>query len=108
VGEPVKRPSKYGNVRTVVDGIAFHSAKESRRWGELRLLERAGAITALERQPVYLIKINSTLIARYIGDFRYEDHGQTVVEDVKGITTPMFRLKSKLVKAIYGIEIKVT
>ena len=33
--------SKYHNVRTTCDGLVFDSAKEARRYGELKMLARA-------------------------------------------------------------------
>jgi hypothetical protein len=35
------------------------------------------------------------------------EDGSVIVEDVKGgASTPVYRLKKKLVKAIYGVEIR--
>lgn len=41
--------------------------------------------------------------------FKYKNiNGDDVIEDTKGIETPMFRLKKKLVEALYpGVEILV-
>lgn len=42
--------SKYHNKKVVLpDGTVFDSQKEYARWCELRLLERAGKITNLQR-----------------------------------------------------------
>ena len=98
--------SKCGNRRTVVDGIAFDSAAEARRYQELRLLERAGEISGLELQPRYPLEVNEQLVTTYFADFRYLDHGIEVVEDVKGWRTPVYRLKKKFMKAVYGIEVR--
>ena len=38
------RKSKYGNIKTRVDGILFDSKKEAKRYLELKLLEKAGRI----------------------------------------------------------------
>ena len=101
---------KYLNRKTVVDGITFDSAKEARRYGELKLLERAGQITGLEIQPSFRLVVNNCLICTYRADFRYTTdtphvRGLVVVEDVKGIKTPVYRLKKKLMLAIHGVEI---
>jgi len=40
-----KVPPKYGNKKTVVDGITFDSMREANRYRELKLLERAGKVT---------------------------------------------------------------
>ncbi len=50
---------------------------------------------------------NQQRIGFYKADFRYEvtATGERVIEDVKGVRTAVYRLKKKLVKALYGIEI---
>lgn len=101
--------SKYGAVPTVVDGVRFASKREARRFRQLQLLARAGHINALELQPVYhLHALGGVKVARYVADFRYLDErtGLRVVEDVKGVKTPVFRLKAKWLKAQYGIEVQ--
>jgi hypothetical protein len=54
-------------------------------------------------------------VCTYVADFRYQErmlkdsennHWRVVVEDVKGVKTPVYRLKKKLVEAQYGIEIR--
>ncbi|MCA0358713.1 MAG: DUF1064 domain-containing protein [Proteobacteria bacterium] len=100
--------SKYGNRKTVVDGITFDSAKEGRRYRELKLFERAGQIRDLEMQKRFPIRVNDELVCSYIADFQYvEAHsGKTVVEDVKGMRTREYILKRKLMHAVHGITIK--
>ncbi len=45
-------------------------------------------------------------ICTYIADFFYIPRGKLAVyEDAKGMKTPIYRLKKKLVKACTGIEI---
>ena len=99
--------NKYGAKKTEIDGFVFDSKAESRRYSELKLLEKAGEIRDLELQPNYAIVVNKTYIAAYFSDFRYFDitRKEIVVEDVKGMKTPVYRLKKKLVEAIYGIHI---
>jgi hypothetical protein len=98
---PDKRPSKYRAVKTTVDGIVFASKREAKRYGELKLLERGGYIRKLELQPAYLIEINGFKICKYIADFRYFEGARRVVEDVKGVRTREYRIKRKLVEALY-------
>lgn len=101
--------SKFGNRWTEVDGIKFQSQAEATRYSELRLLEKAGLISGLELQPRYNIHVNGHHVCQYRGDFRYVDEfGKTVVEDVKSKhtrTLPVYSLKKKLMKAVYGIDI---
>lgn len=117
------RPSKYHAVRTTVDGITFASKKEAKRYQELKLLEKAGEIWDLELQPTFrlMVPVQSTLLTKapmeatlidvgcYKADFAYYDKRRRkyrTVEDVKGMKTPVYRLKKKIVEAIYGIEIR--
>ena len=116
--EPEKR-NKYGNRRTEVDGIMFHSAKEAKRYTELKLMEKAGAIRGLRLQVPFDLEVNGVKICRYVADFVYEEqiHGEkifsrglwgTVIEDVKGKRTDVYRIKAKLMKAILNIEVRET
>ena len=105
--------SKYNAKRTTVHGTTFASQREAKRYCELLLLEKAGEIQHLELQPVYPIEVRGALICRYVADFRYREKplrtgssGQVVVEDVKGMKTPVYRLKKKLIAALYGIQIR--
>lgn len=99
---------KYSAKRTEVDGITFDSKAEAARYQNLRLLERAGLISHLELQVRYDFAINGVKLGYYLCDFRYVQDGETVVEDVKGMKTPVYRLKAKLMKALYGITVKET
>lgn len=107
------KPPKYRNVKTVVDGITFASAKEARRYGELKLLEKSGRISGLELQPSFRLHVNNCLICTYKADFRYTTdtphvRGLVVVEDCKGFLTPVYRLKKKLMLAVHGISVVET
>ncbi len=96
---------KYSNVKTKVDGYTFDSKKEASRFTELKLLLRAGMITKLVLQPKFRIRVKGQKICTYIADFMYERDGKRIVEDVKGVKTPVYKLKKKLVKATHGIEV---
>lgn len=98
--------SKYGALPTMVDGIKFASKAEARRYGALRLLERAGEIHALTLQPVYRLHVDGVPVGKYIADFQYyQRNGELVVEDVKGLPTPVYKLKKRIVEALYHISI---
>lgn len=109
---PQKRRSKYGAVKTAVDGVTFASKAEARRYSQLRILRAQGLIYGdLILQPVFNLWVNSgdglVCVGKYIGDFQYEaPDGTIVVEDVKGVKTPIYRLKKKIVEAFYGIQIQ--
>lgn len=104
------RKNKYGNIKTVVDGIRFDSKKEAKRYGHLKLLERAGEILHIEVHPKYRLLVKGEEIGRYEADFSYWDkkNQSMIIEDCKGVKTAVYRLKKKLMKAIYGIEILET
>jgi hypothetical protein len=105
--KPRRGYSKFGAVRTVVDGIKFASKAESRRYLELKALEQAGEIHGLLLQPKYPLLVGQHKVGTYIADFFYvKTIGcEDVVEDVKGMRTPVYRLKKKMVEAQYGITI---
>lgn len=123
------RRSKYGNRKTVVDGITFDSKKEANRFRELQLLERSGKITALQRQVKYVLiptqrEFSNEIYKKgahqghfkpgkvlekecsYIADFAYIQDGAYVVEDTKGVRTEAYKIKRKLMLERYGIQIK--
>lgn len=103
---------KYHNTKTVADGIKFDSKLEAERYAQLKILERAGVIRALELQPSFDLipsfRKNGKTWRKtaYKADFRYilcEDDSY-IIEDVKGSTaviTDVFRLKQKLFEYKY-------
>lgn len=104
------RRSKYGNQRTIVDGINFDSKAEARYYCELKLLKLAGQIKD------YAIKPRFTLLPRngifraveYIADFLvYYKDGREELIDVKGVETKEFKLKRKMMYSLLGKEIKL-
>ena len=116
---------KYNSVKTEIDGIIFDSKKEAARYQELKVLKQAGEITNLRRQVKYLLipaqrepdymdskgrVKKGKVIERecaYFADFVYEDKdGNTIVEDTKGIRTPVYNVKRKLMLERHGIRIK--
>ena len=111
------KKSKMGNVKTVVDGIEFDSAAESRRYSELNMLEKAGEIRDLklqvriELQPGFK-PVGSPAIRAivYVADFTYSTKAKNeiggwflgdfvwspVIEDHKGHKTKDYLLKKKM------------
>jgi hypothetical protein len=105
--------NKYNARKTVIDGIKFDSKKEAARYCELKILLQAGEITDLELQPEYIlqdafIKNGKKYRAiKYRADFRYKDYGKIVVEDVKGMRTPVYKIKKKMFEYRYrDLELK--
>lgn len=99
--------SKYRNKKAQIDMYVFDSVRESQRYKELKLLERAGEISNLELQPRFLLqdsfKKNGRTFRKieYVADFKYIENGKTIVEDVKGIQTDVFKLKHKIFEKKY-------
>lgn len=112
--ERKKRDSKYGNTQVVDAGIKFDSKAEHKRWEYLVMLEKAGEIRDLKLQVPFLLIPSQVRPSgglerptTYLADFSYlTKDGVTVVEDVKGVVTPEFRLKRKLMLFIHGVEVK--
>lgn len=123
------RRRKYGNTKITVDGIQFDSKREAARYQELKLLERAGVISFLQRQTKFQLipdqhapsnavytkgprkgqRKPGKLLEHecsYIADFCYIQNGETVVEDAKGYRTEVYRIKKKLMLERYGIQIR--
>ena len=103
---------KYGNKKTMVDGIVFDSKAEAHRYTELIALQNLGVIKNLQLQKSYfLVKGGKWENGRkyspvkYVADFVYELDGDLIVEDVKGFKTKEYVIKKKLMKERYGIEI---
>jgi len=109
--------NKFGAISTTVDGIKFPSLKEARRWGELRLMEKAGEIRNLRRQvAIPLMGQNGPLRTRtgrpmkITVDFVYEDRRlgwAEVYEDSKGKPTRDYEVRKAVVEAM-GLEILET
>ena len=106
--------SKYRNKKTVVDNIKFESNLEATRYKELKLLQRAKQISNLRLQVPFLLqegfKKNGKTHRKieYIADFVYEENGQTIVEDTKGMKTETFKIKQKLFEYKYpDLSIKI-
>lgn len=108
--------SKYHARKTTVDGITFDSRKEADRYLVLKGMEEDGLIEGLRRQvryelvPAFDVDGKHYRPVFYVADFVYVDKetGKTAVEDVKGMVTDVYRLKSKLFARRYGMNIKET
>ena len=100
---------KFNAQPTEVDGIRFASKREARYYGMLKIRQNLGEIERLELQPKYEVTVNGKRICTYIADFRFNDLtlNKRRVIDVKGCKTQVYRLKKKLVEALYpGVEVE--
>ncbi len=118
--------SKYHAKHTTLNGEKFDSKKDANRGSELQLLQHGGAIRNLQRQVSFELiptirepdttgprggRYPGKVIeypVRYVADFVYERDGKTIVEDTKGVKTPDYIIKRKLMLWRHGIRILET
>jgi hypothetical protein len=87
------RPRKYRNQPVEFDGLKFDSAKEATVYQQLRIRQRIGEISGLERQVEFPLFAQQRatgilmVVAKYRCDFRYVEDGKSVVVDVKSDIT---------------------
>ena len=97
-----------------MDDITFDSKREADRYLVLKGMEEDGLIEDLRRQVRYELVPAFDVDGRhyrpvyYVADFVYVEDGKEVVEDVKGMRTDVYKLKSKLFARRYGKAIKET
>lgn len=98
-----RRQNKYRAVKTTRDGILFDSKLESIVYGELQILQAGGLIKDMELQKEFVIEVNGKQICIYIADYFFTivASGKRCVADAKGFLTDTFRLKWKLMQALY-------
>lgn len=108
------RGSKYGNRKTSVAGKVCDSKLEADRYQELLLLQKAKQISDLELHKEFRLELPHQktglphLICKYEADFAYKDKfGKIVVEDTKGVVSPLFKIKKELMLCIHGIDVRV-
>lgn len=103
---PPRQRNKYNAVKIEIDGHIFASQAEGRRYQQLKLLERAGHIRQIELQPVFKFEIDGKLMFRYVADFAYFEGVSRIVEDCKGVRTPVYRIKKKIIEQAFKITIR--
>ena len=96
--------------RRTVDGIVFDSLGEAKRYGVLKLSQRAGLIDKLELQPEFHVEINGKKLCCYTADFSYltVPEGKLVYEDTKSTGTSKdaaYKLRKKAAELYYGVKI---
>lgn len=108
-----KKRSKYGSVRTEVDGIKFASKAEAQYYQVLKMRERLGEVISIRNQVPYALQgLNSHVVTTYYADFVFHDimEGRERVVDVKGgdaTQTALFKLKAKLMQDNHGITVEI-
>lgn len=102
--------NKHGNKKITIDGVTYDSLKEASYAKELHHRLSAGEIENIIYHPRFDIVVAGVYIGKYTADFKYTDltTRQDVIIDVKGPSTrknTAYRLRKKLVEAIYGLVI---
>ncbi len=105
---------KFNARKTMVGHDVFDSQAEADRFQVLKLMQVAGKISGLERQPKFTLqpafvyegqKIRAVV---YRADFLYTEAGRIIVEDVKGYPTETAKLKMKLFKFHHaGLHLRI-
>lgn len=98
--------NKYGARTCSYGGSIYHSRKEAAFAQELDSLKRAklkkDRVQEWKRQVKVSLDVNGLHVCNYFVDFlvTYAD-GREIWYEVKGFTTPEFKLKEKLFRALY-------
>lgn len=95
---------KFHAIQTETDGIKFPSKAEARYYGKLKARQEAGEIVFFLRQVPFYLPGG----AKYVCDFQvFEADGTVHFLDVKGMQTPVFIAKKKMVEALFPVEIEL-
>ena len=113
--DPATKRAKYNAQGRYVGDLWCASEAEAIRYEQLVDMVSRGLVSKLETQVSFIITVANVRIGVYRADFRYRWHGPEVadprgiliVEEVKGLETPEWKLKCKLVEALYGFKISV-
>lgn len=122
------KKSKFHNEPVTVDGIRFDSKNESRRHAFLKLMEKAGEISDLRyhvkfelipqitKEEIVHLKTKDKIVKKVVQRARYYEAdytytkvstGEEVVEDFKGVVTPLFEFKAALFFYLYKKHIRI-
>ena len=98
----IKKQNKYNNQSKEYNGRYYHSKKEAAYAQELDLLKKAGEIKDWKPQHRVSLDVNGYHICNYIVDFLVTNkYGEEELHEVKGFETDLWRIKRKLLEAIY-------
>jgi len=94
---------KFHAKQTELDGIKFASKKEAKRYENLKMLQKGGAVLFFLRQTPFHLPGG----IKYIADFIvFWSDGNVTIEDCKGFKTQQYKTKKKMVESLYPIHIK--
>lgn len=93
---------KFHNIPTEVGNAKFSSKKEARYWQDLQVAIKGGQLLFALRQ----VPFHHSSGVRYVVDFVEFWADQTVrFVDVKGVKTPLYKVKKKMIEAEFPIQI---
>lgn len=85
--------SKYGAIKTKIDGQVFDSQKEADFYSELKLRLKAGEIKGFCLQPIFILADE----LKYKADFIiFNNDGTSEIVDTKGFKTKEYIIKKKV------------
>lgn len=98
-----KKRNKYNAQKTEFNGRTYDSKHEANRAAELELLKKAHEVVKV----FYQVPFELPGEIKYIADFViiWTD-GHWTVEDAKGVLTDVYKLKKKLMRERYKVEIQ--
>lgn len=102
------KKTKFHAYKVTINNIVFDSLNESRFYLKILEEKKNGLIKSFELQKPFLIvppyEKNGKKIrkAEYLADFviTYKN-GQTLVIDIKGVETDLFKIKKKFIEYLY-------
>lgn len=97
------KKSKYGAVKTKIDGRTFDSQKEAEFYAELKLRLKAGEIKGFCLQPIFILAEDLV----YKPDFIiFNNNNIAEIIDVKGFKTKEYTVKKKIFEDKFKLKIK--
>ena len=108
-----KKKSKYGNKKTMYNGILYDSIREADYAKILDIMLKKGIVTDVKRQVVFKYEVKYSFekkffikAGKYICDFvvTYKT-GKIEVVDVKGYKTAKYKRDKKIMKKLFNIDI---
>lgn len=100
--KPSKHPkNKFGAIKQTYNGYSYDSKMEAQYAAKLDWRIKAGEVKKWERQHKISIDVNGVHIANYFIDFKvYMSDGTIEYHEVKGVETPVFKIKWRLSQAL--------
>jgi hypothetical protein len=93
---------KFRAIPTTIDNIRFASKKEAKYYSELLVRQKSGEVVFFLRQTPFHLPGG----IKYVCDFTlFLANGSVEFIDVKGMKTPIYITKKKIVEDLYPVNI---